>query len=190
MSTISGSAGKSGQTGSHWCRKKKLIAARRLRSTPILSPASRTIGADSMIPPGVGSMPISSGIVARATRRLRKSPCMRRHQPGREADLPHRLAHHVDQQQQRRQRHEQIRRRLGQGFVFPLGGQLAPHRAGRHPQQHRQQKSPRSSSPARCGPPTAAERPARPAPRKSSPVHTWMQCHLQRKCAERIFLSD
>ena len=51
-------------------------AATRLRSTPILSPASRTIGADSMIPPGVGSMPIISGIAARATRRLRNSPCI------------------------------------------------------------------------------------------------------------------
>ena len=29
-----------------------------------------------MIPPGVGSMPIISGIAASATRRLRKSPCI------------------------------------------------------------------------------------------------------------------
>jgi hypothetical protein len=43
------------------------MAARRLRSTPILSPASRTMGAESMIPPGVGSMPIIRGIVARAS---------------------------------------------------------------------------------------------------------------------------
>ena len=71
---ISSTAGNNGQTVSHWWRKKKLIAAWRERSTPIWSPKSRTIGAESIIPPGVGSRPIIIGIVAIAKRRLRNRP--------------------------------------------------------------------------------------------------------------------
>ena len=74
MLCIRGTAGKSGQTDSHWWRKKKFMAAKRVRSTPIRSPKSRTIGADNIIPPGVGSMPIISGITERARRRLLNKP--------------------------------------------------------------------------------------------------------------------
>ena len=71
---ISSTAGNNGQTVSHWWRKKKFIDAWRERSIPIWSPRSRTIGAESIMPPGVGSRPIIMGIAAIAKRRLRNRP--------------------------------------------------------------------------------------------------------------------